>query len=46
MPLINTISVLDTYFCQTLPLLSNQKTKENQKKNNNNQKKTKNKHQA
>ena len=40
-----TISVLDTYFCQTLLLLSNQKTKENQKKKKKSEK-TKNKHQA
>ena len=38
MSLINTISVLDTYFCQTLLLLSNQKTKENQKKKKNQKK--------
>ena len=44
MSLINTISVLDMYFCQTLLLLSNQKTKENQKKKKS--EKTKNKHQA
>ena len=38
MSLINTISVLDTNFCQTLLLLSNQKTKENQKKEKNQKK--------
>ena len=38
MSLIKTISVLDTYFCQTLLLLSNQKTKENQKKKKNQKK--------
>ena len=38
MSLINTISVLEKYFCQTLLLLSNQKTKENQKKKKNQKK--------